>query len=136
MSKTVTKRELVARIAEEAGVAKVVARDVIQLFLDSIIEELAHGNRLEFRDFGVFETRERAPRQAQNPRTMTPVEVPARRIVKFKTGRVMRERVRGDETEKKPSRAQDDLAARARSRRARGDDREDRDGLAASGGEA
>lgn len=103
MGKTVTKKELVSRIADEAGVAKVVAKDVIQRFLDSIIEELASGNRLEFREFGVFETRERAPRQAQNPRTLKPVEVPARRIVKFKVGRVMRERVRGDEDENAPT---------------------------------
>ena len=47
--KTVTKKELVHRIAEQTGVTKVVAKDVIQAFLNSIIDELSEGNRLEFR---------------------------------------------------------------------------------------
>ncbi len=91
--RTVTKRELVNRIAEETGQTKVVVRDVLQRFLDSVIDELSVGNRLEFRDFGVFEVRERAARVAQNPRTLEKVPVPAKRVVKFKVGRVMRKRV-------------------------------------------
>lgn len=94
--RTITKKELVNRIAERTEVSKVVAKDIIQSFLDSIIEELAAGNRLEFREFGVFETKERAARRAQNPRTLEKVSVPAKRIVKFKVGRMMRERVAGD----------------------------------------
>ena len=95
--KTVTKKELVHRIAEQTGVTKVVAKDVIQAFLNSIIEELADGNRLEFREFGVFESRERAARLAQNPRTLEKVPVPAKRIVKFKVGRLMRKKVSGED---------------------------------------
>ena len=94
--RTITKKELVNRIAERSTVTKVVAKDIIQSFLDSIIEELAAGNRLEFREFGVFETKERAARRAQNPRTLEKVSVPAKRIVKFKVGRMMRERVSGE----------------------------------------
>ena len=94
--RTITKKELVNRIAERTTVTKVVAKDIIQSFLDSIIEELAAGNRLEFREFGVFETKERAARRAQNPRTLEKVSVPAKRIVKFKVGRMMRERVSGE----------------------------------------
>ena len=56
-----------------------------------VIDELGRGNRLEFRDFGVFEIKERAPRVAQNPKTLERVQVPARRTVKFKVGRLMRE---------------------------------------------
>ena len=95
--RTITKKELVNRIAEKTAVTKVVAKDIIQSFLDSIIEELAAGNRLEFREFGVFETKERAARLAQNPRTLEKVKVPAKRIVKFKVGRMMRQRVSGDD---------------------------------------
>ncbi len=95
--RTVTKKELVNRIAEKTGVTKVVCKDIIQSFLDSIIEELAEGNRLEFREFGVFESKERAARRAQNPRTLEKVDVPAKRIVKFKVGRLMRQRVSGDD---------------------------------------
>ena len=90
---TTTKKELVNRIAERSGQTKVVVKDVIQAFLDEIIEELALGHRLEFREFGVFEVKERAARRAQNPRTLEKVSVPAKRVVKFKVGRMMRERV-------------------------------------------
>ena len=95
--KTVTKKELVHRIAERTGVTKVIAKDVIQHFLNAIIDELAEGNRLEFREFGVFESRERAARLAQNPRTLEKVPVPAKRIVKFKVGRLMRKKVSGED---------------------------------------
>ena len=95
--KTITKKELVNRIAERTGVSKVIAKDVIQAFLDAIVDELVVGNRLEFREFGVFETRLRAARRAQNPRTLEKVDVPAKRTVKFKVGRLMRKRVSGGE---------------------------------------
>jgi integration host factor subunit beta len=95
--RTITKKELVNRIADETGVTKVVAKEIVQSFLDAVIEELAAGNRLEFREFGVFETKERAARRAQNPRTLEKVSVPAKRIVKFKVGRMMRKRVSGDD---------------------------------------
>jgi len=90
---TVTKKELVARIAAQTGQTKVVTKDILQRFLDEIIIELARGNRLEFREFGVFEVKERPARRAQNPRTLEKVEVPAKRVVKFKVGRMMKQRV-------------------------------------------
>ncbi|MBL8857842.1 MAG: integration host factor subunit beta [Planctomycetes bacterium] len=99
---TITKKELVNRIADQTHQTKVVVKDILQLFLDEIIEELARGNRLEFREFGVFEVRERAARRAQNPRTLEKVFVPSKRVVKFKVGRLMRERIcdeRPDERE-------------------------------------
>ncbi len=95
--RTVTKKELVNRIADATGVTKVVAKEIIQSFLNAIIDELSEGNRLEFREFGVFESRERAARRAQNPRTLEKVEVPAKRIVKFKVGRLMRKKVSGED---------------------------------------
>ena len=88
---TITKKDLVNRIADKTGVTKVVTKSIIQTFLDEIIDELAGGNRLEFRDFGVFEVKPRRARRAQNPRTLEKVEVPPKRVVKFKVGRVMRD---------------------------------------------
>ena len=90
---TITKKDLVNRIAEATGETKVVTKNVVQMFLDEIVRELASGNRLEFREFGVFEVRARAARRAQNPRTLEKVAVPAKRVVKFKVGRLMRERI-------------------------------------------
>jgi len=97
--RTVTKKELIARISERTGHTKVVARDMIQLFLDEIVSELQRGNRIEFREFGVFEVRTRAARRAQNPRTLEKVRVHERKIVKFRPGRLMKERVARDEDE-------------------------------------
>jgi integration host factor subunit beta len=93
---TITKKELVARIAERTGQTKVVTKEIVQRFLDEIIQELSEGNRLEFREFGVFEVKERPARRAQNPRTLEKVNVPSKRVVKFKVGRLMKERVGDD----------------------------------------
>lgn len=95
-AKTITKKVLVNRISERTGQTKVVVKEILQQLLDEVVDELARGNRLEFREFGVFEVRQRASRQAQNPRTLEKVEVPSRRVVKFKVGRKMRERVSAD----------------------------------------
>jgi integration host factor subunit beta len=88
---TVTKKDLVNRIADATGETKVVTKNILQMFLDEIIRELSAGNRLEFRDFGVFEVKSRRARRAQNPRTLEKVAVPPKKVVKFKVGRVMRE---------------------------------------------
>ena len=90
---TITKKELVNRIAAKTKQTKIVTKDVIQMFLDEIVSELGCGNRLEFREFGVFEIKQRAARKAQNPRTLQKVHVPAKRVVKFKVGRSMKEAV-------------------------------------------
>jgi nucleoid DNA-binding protein len=88
---TVTKKELIDRIAERTQAKRVSVKRIVQAFLDEITTELCKNNRLEFRDFGVFETRTRVARIAQNPKTLERVEVPAKRTVKFKMGRLMRE---------------------------------------------
>lgn len=87
---TITKKELIDRIAEQTRQKRVHVKRIVQQFLDEIITELGRGNRLEFRDFGVFETRVRKARRAQNPKTLEPVAVPPKRTVKFKVGRLMK----------------------------------------------
>lgn len=91
MNDTITKKILIDRIADSTGMKRVAVKQVVQEFLDQVIVELGEGNRLEFRDFGVFEVKQRAPRIAQNPKTLERVPVPAKRTVKFKVGRRMRE---------------------------------------------
>jgi integration host factor subunit beta len=100
--KTITKKDLVDRIAEQSGNKRVIVKKIVQQFLDEIINELSDGNRLEFRDFGVFEVRARAARIAQNPKTMEKVRVPSKRTVKFKVGRVMKERLQTDRQASRP----------------------------------
>lgn len=88
---TVTKKDIIDRIADRTKEPRANVRTVVQEFLNQVIVELKKGNRLEFRDFGVFEARHRGPRTAQDPKTLIPIEVPARVSVKFKAGQLMRE---------------------------------------------
>tara|TARA_E500000318_G_scaffold17776_2_gene18138 strand:- start:2863 stop:3294 length:432 start_codon:yes stop_codon:yes gene_type:complete len=103
MSNTITKKILIDRIAESTGMKRVAVKQVVQEFLDQVVVELGEGNRLEFRDFGVFEVKQRAPRMAQNPKTLERVPVPAKRTVKFKVGRKMRDAMETPETQPEAS---------------------------------
>ena len=90
---TITKKDLIDRISDVTQAKRVVVKRIVQQFLDEVVAELATDNRLEFRDFGVFETRTRAARIAQNPKTLERVQVPAKRSVKFKMGRLLKEKL-------------------------------------------
>lgn len=103
MMNTITKKELIDRLCEQVRAPRSVVRAAVQGFLDEIVKELARGNRLEFRDFGVFETKQRAARRAQNPKTLEPVSVPARRSVKFKPGHLLRDTIEGKTTPGAPA---------------------------------
>jgi len=91
-NRTVTKRDLCERIAKQTGHTQVVTKEVIQLFLDQITEELAKGNRLELRNFGVFDTRYQPARKARNPITNEVVYVSPKTVVSFKVGKQMNEK--------------------------------------------
>lgn len=90
---TITKKELVDRIADKTQIKRVLVNAIIQELLDNIVTELAKDNRIEFRDFCVLETKTHQPRTAQNPKTLERVQVPAKRIVKFKAGRLMKQKL-------------------------------------------
>ena len=90
---TITKKELIDRIADSTNERRVQVKRVVQQFLDEVIHELSKGNRLEFRDFGVFECKLRKARRAQNPKTLERVDVPSKRTVKFKVGRMMKQKM-------------------------------------------
>jgi len=96
---TITKKQLVGKIAEDTKTPKLTTKAIVQCFLDEITAELAKNNRLEFRDFGVFEVRERAARASQNPKTMESVHVPAKKVVKFKVGRGLKEKLNNNTAE-------------------------------------
>lgn len=90
---TVTKKELIDRIAERTQAKRITVKRIVQALLDEIVNELSKNNRLEFRDFGVFETRTRSARVAKDPRTGKKVDVPVKRAVKFKMGLLMRDNI-------------------------------------------
>ncbi|HYD01862.1 MAG TPA: HU family DNA-binding protein [Phycisphaerales bacterium] len=88
---TLTKKDFVDSVAHATGLDREQVRHTLQVFLDHVTERLGNGERIEFRDFGVFEVRQRAARTAQNPKTLQRVSVPPRRTVKFKPGRLMKD---------------------------------------------
>ena len=92
---TITKKNLIDRITESTQAKRVLVEATVQSFLNEVISELVKGNRLEFRDFGVFKTRDRAPRTAQNPKTLERIHIPGKRVVKFKAGRLMMQKLNG-----------------------------------------
>lgn len=89
-----TKRDLVVRISNETGIVQQDTFSVIQKTLDYITEALAEGQNVELRNFGVFEVRLTRSRVGRNPnKPETDVVIPARATVKFKSGKIMRQRV-------------------------------------------
>jgi len=91
---TLTKRDIVIRISEETGLIQTQVFDVVQKTLDQIAEALAKGDKVELRNFGVFEVKIRKARVGRNPnRPETDVPIPARAMVKFKAGKEMRAEV-------------------------------------------
>jgi nucleoid DNA-binding protein len=92
-----TKRDLVMRIADETGLIQQDVYAVIQKSLDYIVEALEQDDTVEFRNFGVFEVRERKQRIGRNPnKPENVVTIPARKVVKFKPGKIMRQRITGE----------------------------------------
>jgi integration host factor subunit beta len=95
---TVTKKNLIAAIAAEAGMHPNEVRKVVQALLDEVVSALGRGERLEFRDFGVFDVVTRRQKVGRNPKNAAvPIVIPARRVVKFTPGKLMRQRVGGSE---------------------------------------
>ena len=91
---TITKKKLIQVISQDRGVHPNDVRNVIQSFLDKMTEYLSNGDRLEFRDFGVFEIVERKQKIGRNPKNAgVPIVIPARRAVKFTAGKNMRKRI-------------------------------------------
>lgn len=91
---TLTKRDLVIQIANETGLVQSTVFDVIQRTLDHMTDALARGDDIELRNFGVLEVRLTKPRVGRNPnRPGSSFVIPARATVKFKPGKIMRQRV-------------------------------------------
>jgi nucleoid DNA-binding protein len=91
---TLTKRHLVTRISDETGLGQLQVFDVVQKTLDYIAEALAKNNKVELRNFGVFEVKIRKPRVGRNPNhPQDDVPIPARATVKFRAGKEMRSQV-------------------------------------------
>jgi integration host factor subunit beta len=92
----VTKKEIVKDIADILGLTQLKTKEIVQMTFDAIIETLVNNSdhRIELRNFGVFEVKQRAARKARNPRTGERVDVPPKNVVTFKPGKRMEELVK------------------------------------------
>ncbi len=89
-----TKRDLVVRISTETGINQRVVTQVVQKTLDHIISELSAGRGVELRNFGVFTLKRRKKRVGRNPNApANTVQIPERTVVKFKPGKIMKQKV-------------------------------------------
>ncbi len=88
-----TKRELVIEVADRLGYTQNEVADVVQAALEAITESLAEGQRLEIRNFGVFEVKTRDARMGRNPRTGQEVPIEQKKVATFKPGKALKELV-------------------------------------------
>lgn len=89
------KKEVIQQIAAKLQLDQTLVRRVVQCCLDSIIDIVVSDGRLELRNFGVFEVKQRAARKARNPRTNEEVFVPAKQVVTYQPGKNVVKRVQG-----------------------------------------
>lgn len=89
-----TKKEMVSRISEEADLKQQDVKKVVQKTLDHIILALSKGETVELRNFGVFKVKSRKSRIGRNPKTGVEVPIPGKRVVSFKSGMIMKNKVK------------------------------------------
>ena len=89
-----TKKDIVLKITDSTGIKQVDVKNIVQKTFDVIIESLIRSDKVELRNFGVFKIKERKARFGRNPRTGESVPVPPRKVVIFKPGLEMRQRIK------------------------------------------
>ncbi len=89
-----TKKDIVLRITDATGIKQVDVKRIVQKTFDVIIDALTKGEKVELRNFGVFKIKERRARFGRNPRTGQSVPVPPRKVVVFKSGLEMKQKVK------------------------------------------
>ena len=88
------KAELVEAVSDKAGITKKQAGSVIDAITDTVKETLSKGERITLVDFGTFHVMKRKAREGRNPRTGKKLEIPAKKVAKFRAGKKLREAVR------------------------------------------
>jgi nucleoid DNA-binding protein len=89
-----TKKDIVLKITDSTGIKQVDVKNIVQKTFDVIIDALVRNEKVELRNFGVFKIKERKPRFGRNPRTGESVPVPARKVVVFKPGLEMKQKIK------------------------------------------
>jgi DNA-binding protein HU-beta len=89
------KTELIATVAEKAGISKKDAESAVAAVIDSITEALVQNEKVQLVGFGTFEVRERSARTGRDPRTNKTIEIPASKAPAFKAGKPLKDAVNG-----------------------------------------
>ena len=89
-----TKKDIVLKITDMTGIKQVDVKRIVQKTFDVIIESLMRSEKVELRNFGVFKIKERKARFGRNPRTGESVPVPPRKVVVFKSGLEMKQKIK------------------------------------------
>jgi len=89
-----TKKDIVLRITDQTGIKQVDVKKIVQKTFDVIVDSLVKGEKVELRNFGVYKVKERKARFGRNPRTGESVPVPPRKVVVFKPGLEMKQKIR------------------------------------------
>ena len=87
------KTELIARVAEESELPKGKVQAVLDGIINSIGDSLKSGDKVSFVGFGTFEVSSRAARTGRNPQTGDSIKIPARKVVRFKAGKQLKDNV-------------------------------------------
>jgi DNA-binding protein HU-beta len=93
MAQSVSTSQLVDDIAERTGMSKAQSKQAITAVVEALSEHLSKGNRIQLSGLGTFEVRDRAAREATNPRTREKVQVPATKAVGFRAASQLKNRV-------------------------------------------
>ncbi|MFP4472924.1 MAG: HU family DNA-binding protein [Candidatus Omnitrophota bacterium] len=89
-----TKKDIVLKITDMTGIKQVDVKTIVQATLDVVVESLVRNEKVELRNFGVFKIKERKARFGRNPRTGEGVPVPPRKVVVFKPGLEMKQKIK------------------------------------------
>lgn len=89
-----TKKDIVLKITDMTGIKQVDVKRIVQKTFDVIVESLIRSEKVELRNFGVFKIKERRARSGRNPRTGENVPVPPRKVVVFKPGLEMKQKIK------------------------------------------
>lgn len=89
-----TKKDIALKVADATGIKQIVVKKVLEGIFDCIVESLLRDEKIELRNFGVFKIKTRRPRIGRNPRTGQTVPVPTRKVVVFKPGLEMKQKIR------------------------------------------
>jgi DNA-binding protein HU-beta len=92
--KEITKAELVAKIAGEAGISKAQAEKAVDGFVSAVSGAPATGDKITLVGFGTFSVGERSQREGRNPRTGEKITIPALKTAKFKAGKGLSEKIK------------------------------------------